>query len=180
MCIRDSYEADTWAGIEGTDIVGAAHVEKALAEKIQRSNKYEQKILEAIEEGHLLLDLEGADVYKRQPGDDPLPRRGCGHITGGYGCYNIYETADGKYMSLGALEPIFWQNFCNAVGRPEWVEKQFNQSAQEGLFEELKALFQEKTQDEWVKFFVHHEACCEPVLDLDADAAHPLAREQDF
>ncbi|HOB29560.1 MAG: CoA transferase [Dethiobacteria bacterium] len=114
------------------------------------------------------------------PGDDPLPRRGCGHITGGYGCYNIYETADGKYMSLGALEPIFWQNFCNAVGRPEWVEKQFNQSAQEGLFEELKALFQEKTQDEWVKFFVHHEACCEPVLDLDAAAAHPLAREQDF
>ena len=83
-------------------------------------------------------------------------------------------------MSLGALEPIFWQNFCNAVGRPEWVEKQFNQSAQEGLFEELKALFQEKTQDEWVKFFVHHEACCEPVLDLDAAAAHPLAREQDF
>jgi len=44
----------------------------------------------------------------------------------------------------------------------------------------LKALFQEKTQDEWVKFFVHHEACCEPVLDLDAAAAHPLAREQDF
>jgi len=56
------YEADTWAGIEGTDIVGAAHVEKALAEKIQRSNKYEQKILEAIEEGHLLLDLEGAKI----------------------------------------------------------------------------------------------------------------------
>ncbi|NLA25956.1 MAG: AAA family ATPase [Firmicutes bacterium] len=54
------YEADAWAGIDGASTVGAAQVEKALAEKIHRSNKYEQKILEAIERGQILLDLEGA------------------------------------------------------------------------------------------------------------------------
>lgn len=113
-------------------------------------------------------------------GDGLLPRRGCGHITGAYVCYNIYETADGKYMSLGALEPVFWQNFCNAVERPGWVEKQFDRAAQEELFQELRALFQEKTRDEWIEFFAQHDACCEPVLDLNAAAAHPLAREQDF
>ncbi len=54
------YEADAWAGIDGAETVGAVHVERALAEKIQRSNKYEQKILEAIEKGQILLGLEGA------------------------------------------------------------------------------------------------------------------------
>jgi crotonobetainyl-CoA:carnitine CoA-transferase CaiB-like acyl-CoA transferase len=113
-------------------------------------------------------------------GGEELPRRGCGHLTGAYGCYNIYETADNKYMTLGALEPHFWQNFCHAVGRPHWVERQFDPAFQEQLTEELRALFKEKTQEEWVEFFARHDACCEPVLDLHAAAAHPLAREEGF
>lgn len=56
------YEADAWAEIDGAADVGAAQVEKALAEKIHRSNKYEHKILEAIEKGQILLDLEGEAV----------------------------------------------------------------------------------------------------------------------
>ena len=114
------------------------------------------------------------------PESDLLPRRGCGHITGAYCCYNIYETGDGKYMSLGALEPFFWQNFCNAVQRPEWVELQLDCAAQKWLFAKIKALFLEKSQQEWVDLFARHDACCEPVLDLEAAAAHPLSREQDF
>lgn len=54
------YEADTWAAIEGVEVVDAAQVEKALAEKEYRSNKYEQKIQEAVEREQILLDLEGA------------------------------------------------------------------------------------------------------------------------
>lgn len=109
-----------------------------------------------------------------------LPRRGCGHLTGAYCCYNIYETADGKYMSLGALEPAFWQNYCRAVQRPEWIDQQFDQSAQKELSAKMKALFMEKTQAEWIGLFARHDACCEPVLDLAAAANHPLAQEQDF
>lgn len=109
-----------------------------------------------------------------------LPRRGCGHITGAYGCYNLYETADARYMSLGALEPLFWQNFCLAVERPDWVERQFDPETQDELLEELRALFRKKTQDQWVEFFARHDACCEPVLELSAAAAHPLARGQGF
>ncbi|HOA35804.1 MAG TPA: CaiB/BaiF CoA-transferase family protein [Bacillota bacterium] len=113
-------------------------------------------------------------------GGESIPRRGCGHITGAYGCYNLYETADNKYMSLGALEPLFWQNFCLAVGRPQWVERQFDPASQDQLIRELRALFKEKTQAKWVEFFARHDACCEPVLDLHAAAAHPLARELGF
>lgn len=56
------YEADAWAEIDNAAAIGAAQVDKALEEKINRSNKYEQKILEAIERGQILLDFEGARV----------------------------------------------------------------------------------------------------------------------
>jgi lon-related putative ATP-dependent protease len=54
------FEADAWAELDGSGVVGAEQVKKALAEKIYRSNKYEQKIQEAVEKGQILLDLEGA------------------------------------------------------------------------------------------------------------------------
>lgn len=53
-------EADAWAGLDGVETIGAAQVHKALEEKIERSNMYEQKIREAIEKGQILLDLDGA------------------------------------------------------------------------------------------------------------------------
>lgn len=109
-----------------------------------------------------------------------LPRRNCGHITGAFACYNLYETADGKYMSLGALEPPFWHNFCHAVNRPEWVGRQFDLEDREGLVREVQALFKKRGQDEWTGLFMRHDACCEPVLEFGAAAAHPLAREHSF
>lgn len=109
-----------------------------------------------------------------------LPRRNCGHITGAFACYNLYETADGKYMSLGALEPPFWHRFCLAVNRPDWVERQFDPENREGLVREVQALFMEKRQKEWTGFFKRYDVCCEPVLEFGAAAAHPLAREHSF
>ena len=55
-------EADAWAGLDGLGKVGAAQVEKALSEKVFRTNKYEQKLLEAVEKGQILIDLEGEKV----------------------------------------------------------------------------------------------------------------------
>ncbi|MDW7739519.1 MAG: ATP-binding protein [Bacillota bacterium] len=56
------FEADAWADIDGVDIVGNAQVEKALSEMIYRSNKYEQKIVESIKDGIILIDTEGSKV----------------------------------------------------------------------------------------------------------------------
>lgn len=55
-------EADAWAELDGLEAVGAAQVDKALAEKAYRSNKYEHKMLEAVERGQILIDLSGAKV----------------------------------------------------------------------------------------------------------------------
>ncbi len=112
--------------------------------------------------------------------DQKLPRRGKGQITGAYACYNIYETADCKYMSLGALEPVFWQRFCAAVARKRWIPRQFEEAGRKELIAEVRALFKSKTRLEWEEFFADLDVCCEPVLDLKEAVDHPLSREENY
>lgn len=106
-----------------------------------------------------------------------LPRRGNSHITGAFACYNIYETADGKQMSLGALEPVFWQRFCEAIEKTEWSSLQFDQDSREDLIKGTSAIFKEKSRKEWEVFFSKIDACCEPVLDLQEAIEHPLNKD---
>jgi len=61
-------------------------------------------------------------------GGQPV-RRGGSELTGGLVCYHVYETRDGGYMTLAALEPEFWTAFCAAVGREEWVGQQGEHTA---------------------------------------------------
>lgn len=56
------YEADSWAEAEGADIVGIAHIKKAISEKAYRSNKYEEKVMDMFEEGIYLLDVDGEKI----------------------------------------------------------------------------------------------------------------------
>src|SRR6185503_3924281 len=113
-------------------------------------------------------------VIARYFAEQKVPHRGDPELTGGIACYFPYETKDGKWVSLGALEPKFWQNWCAGVGRPDLVEKQFVHPASESG-EEIAAVFKERTRDEWTAFAGEHDCCLEPVLDLDEAVAHENA-----
>jgi crotonobetainyl-CoA:carnitine CoA-transferase CaiB-like acyl-CoA transferase len=105
--------------------------------------------------------------------DEPVPR-GMHRLTGRYACYGVYECHDGRYMSVGALEPKFWHALCGALDRPDLVEQQYAEGeAQERLRAELAAVFASRTRDEWVARLAGLEVCCEPVLELDEVAEHP-------
>ncbi|MFB6172571.1 MAG: CoA transferase, partial [Haloarculaceae archaeon] len=80
-------------------------------------------------------------------GDDPRP--GETTLTGELACYDVYETADGRYMTLGALEPKFWRAFCEEVGREDLIDQ--HQSGSEDLRAEVADIFAQKTQAEWVE-----------------------------
>ncbi len=108
------------------------------------------------------------------------PRVNKGEITGEYACYNIYQTSDGKYLSLGALEPVFWQKFCRFAGREEWVDKQYNLEEQTALKEEVSEFFRQKTREEWVELFTKEDFCCEPVLDISEACEHPHLEKRNF
>ncbi|HKQ07467.1 MAG TPA: CaiB/BaiF CoA-transferase family protein [Blastocatellia bacterium] len=94
-------------------------------------------------------------------------------LSGAYPFYNVYETSDGRYMTLGALEPKFWANFCRAVGREQWAARQFDDGERrENLFNELRALFKSRTQSEWIELMRDADCCCEPVLSMSEAFAH--------
>jgi crotonobetainyl-CoA:carnitine CoA-transferase CaiB-like acyl-CoA transferase len=106
--------------------------------------------------------------------DKELPKRGDMVLTGRYACYHVYETKDGRYMSLGALEPKFWENFCETIGRRELIFKQYLEGEERlRLIEETQNIFKTKTQKEWVDTFKNADACCEPILNLEEVFCHP-------
>ena len=100
------------------------------------------------------------------------PTRGGGLLSGGMPYYAIYETADGRHMALGALEPKFWATFCTLAGRPEWVERQ-HESPPDRLAADLRELFRSRTQAAWIETIGEADTCCTPVLDWDEAWADP-------
>ena len=113
--------------------------------------------------------------------DGIIPRPEDDILNHGFACYNLYETRDSRYMSLGALEPQFWQAFCEAVGHPDWNQPNYFEPGphQGPLKEAVAQVFQVKTQAEWVDHFAPYDCCCEPVLNLEEvmDDSHLRARQ---
>ncbi|HXG65302.1 MAG TPA: CaiB/BaiF CoA-transferase family protein, partial [Blastocatellia bacterium] len=102
-------------------------------------------------------------------------------LSGAYPFYNVYETSDGKYMTLGALEPKFWANFCRAVGRDDLIARQFDDGERrKELFDEVRRIFLSRTQAEWVELMRDADACCEPVLSLAEAFAHAQTRVREM
>jgi alpha-methylacyl-CoA racemase len=103
--------------------------------------------------------------------------RGTNLLDGGAHFYNVYETADGGYVSLAAYEPKFYANFLALVGPLGFddltVETQMDMAQWPAWKERLAVLFRTKTRDEWVAFFAGHEICFAPILPMSEARAHP-------
>ena len=99
-------------------------------------------------------------------GGDPLPR----FLTGGLACYRIYETADGRLLTVGALEPKFFLRLCEVIGRPELADRHLEPDGQEELSAELATSFATRSLDEWLQLFDDEDVCVGPVATL-AEAA---------
>jgi alpha-methylacyl-CoA racemase len=94
-------------------------------------------------------------------------------LSGEYPFYNVYETADGRFMTLGALEPKFWGNFCRVVGREDLISRQFDGGPErDDLFNEVRGIFLSRRLGEWVDLMREADCCCEPVLSMDEAFAH--------
>ena len=102
------------------------------------------------------------------------PRRGEPELGGRLVCYRPYECSDG-WVTIGALEPKFWQAWCHGVGRRDLIEKQFEPPGSEAHVE-VEAIFRERGRDEWAEFAALHDCCIEPVLGLDEALESELVR----
>lgn len=106
--------------------------------------------------------------------DGRTPRPSNELLTGQFACYNVYKTSDGRYISLGALEPQFWVAFCEAVEREDWIKEQYaGGERKEELIAEVGELFLAHTREEMAEFLKDVDCCCEPVNNFDEAFSHP-------
>jgi alpha-methylacyl-CoA racemase len=89
--------------------------------------------------------------------------------------YDTYRTADGRYLAVASLEDKFWRGFCQAIGRPDLVDRGiFGPAAgQPGLKDEIAATIAQRTLAEWQVIFAPLDVCVEPVLTVEEALTHP-------
>ena len=105
-------------------------------------------------------------------------KRGGEMLNGGVPCYDVYETRDGRFLTVAGLEPKFWSVFVDAIGKPEWLNDGYDPS----IADDLAKLIASRDLSEWVTLFEARDACVEPVIEIDelhSDPVH-VAREVFF
>jgi len=102
-------------------------------------------------------------------GGEKTPKRGEWLLNGGFPCYNIYETKDGKYITIGCLEEQFWTNLCSVLGVVDFVKHQYtsDEAKLREMFQAMREIFKTRTLDEWLKLLSKEDVPCGPVYDLD-------------
>jgi alpha-methylacyl-CoA racemase len=113
--------------------------------------------------------------------DGMAPRRGEGFLGGSYPYYAIYETRDRKLLTIGCTEPWLWDNFCKAIGKPEFSKyarkaDQFVRAAnaeEEKARQDIEAIIRTRDRDEWFDVLVKADVCVGKVYDVEEMVKDP-------
>jgi alpha-methylacyl-CoA racemase len=113
--------------------------------------------------------------------DGIAPRRGEGFLGGSYPYYAIYETRDGKLLTIGCTEPWLWENFCKAIDRPDFARfarttDQFVRAAnaeEEAARREIEAIIRTRDRDEWYERLVRADVCVGKVYEIEEMVRDP-------
>lgn len=92
--------------------------------------------------------------------------------------YSVYKTKDGRYLSIGTIEPKFWQKMCKLIDLPELKSRQFDFVRSAEIKEKLAAAFAGKTQAEWLELIGKDEFCVTPIRTLQEALDSSLTTEQ--
>ena len=177
----DPHGPPGMAGVQIADMAGGAMwgAIGILAALIERRRTGKGTHLDiSMTEGALALLAGEFGILDAEPA---VPTRGTGLLNGGAARYGLYRTSDGKYLSVGALEPQFLARLLKGAGLEAGAAADSAGSVDEDTFRRrLTRVIASKTRDEWARILAGHDCCCEPVLELDEVAAHPLHREREL
>ncbi len=108
-----------------------------------------------------------------------VPKRGETRATGCLPSVQIYRCKDGEYVTLGCLEPVFWANFCHAVGREDLVDYHNPvPEKREQVADAVAQIFLARTRDEWEEFLKDKQTCFSPVNYVDEALSNPQVRHR--
>lgn len=97
-----------------------------------------------------------------------------------YACYNTYETADGRFLSIGALENRFWKTLCEHLNRPQYIALQYDEQMREKIINDFRSLFLTKTMADWNRELAELEICFAPVKNLAEILVDPHLLEREM
>jgi crotonobetainyl-CoA:carnitine CoA-transferase CaiB-like acyl-CoA transferase len=108
------------------------------------------------------------------------PERGDTALSHRYACYNVYETKDGRFISVGAVENRFWEKLCRSLEVPEFGSLQYDEDRREEITVTLRRIFQSKTLGDWEEILTDVDACWAPVRTIEEVLNEPLFREREM
>jgi crotonobetainyl-CoA:carnitine CoA-transferase CaiB-like acyl-CoA transferase len=109
-----------------------------------------------------------------------IPKRGEWLLSHRYACYNTYETADGRFISIGAVENRFWKKLCEHLGVPEFADLQYDENRRQEVIEFMRERFQRKPLSEWETDLATLDVCWERVQTIDEVLQDPVFREREM
>ena len=134
---------------------------------------------------HLVTAHAFSDFLKPMLGR--TPGAGESFLNGALPCYNLYPTADGRYLAVGALEYKFWKAACEVFDKPQWLDKHWqlgllpNTPGSNALKAEVAELVRSRALSDWASRFQNADACVTPVLTLEEALNSPkMGQVEDF
>lgn len=121
-------------------------------------------------EGVLYLMSMHVDEYLAT-GQEPVA--GSSILTGGFACYELYQTADHRWVALGAIEGGFFANVCRALGCEQWIPHQFNRGQQDAIRQSFRDAFALRSRAEWLEILGSQDSCFAPVNSIAEVAENP-------
>lgn len=116
--------------------------------------------------------------FQQRTGENP--KRGESLLSHRYACYNTYETADGRFISTGAVEHRFWKQLCEHFEVPEYTSLQYDDSRREEIIAYMRRTFKKKTLVEWKNELANLDVCWGPIQNLQEVLDDPLFREREM
>jgi crotonobetainyl-CoA:carnitine CoA-transferase CaiB-like acyl-CoA transferase len=108
------------------------------------------------------------------------PRRSDDLLSHRFACYNVYRTADHRYLAVGALESRFWKQLCTVLDLPDYADRQYDDDCREELIALLRETIGSRTAAQWEELLAGHDVCCTTVTRFDEIFSHPLFGEREM
>ena len=131
----------------------------------------------AMLDGTMLLIAQALSTYFT---NGKIPTRGYTSMDGAAPYYNLYETRDGKIITIGSVEPWFYANLCRALGCEQYITDQNNHSKWTEMLERFAAIFKTRTRDEWFDYLSQSDICVGKMLTLDELEHDPQIRARNM
>ena len=108
------------------------------------------------------------------------PKAADGLLSHRYACYNTYETSDGRYVALGAVENRFWQGLCEYLNRPDLIPLQYDEEKREEIISYLRQVFLTKTLSMWERELAELDICYSGIQKMEEVLDDPLFKQREM